>query len=273
MLNRVNNVIIIGGMKCGTTSMRALLHKSGVHFGPREEHYFNDRSKMEKYKHYSLYLEAKYGKCHADIIGDDTPSYSYLPQIPQLIKNDAPDSKLIFIVRDPVKRAISNYWHAVRRGAETREINSAFEENLAGNSPNIWLDYVERSRYSKQYRNFLKFFNEDDIFVTSLERMMHNFSSEKRNIEKFLDIRIECDTFPSENNRSFHARPYINKLLPSTINQSYIGKGAAIVVRHLFSYKTSIPRLNEDLSERLKDRFTDEYKFINDRLEKRHWYE
>lgn len=49
MPNQLNNVIIIGRMKCGTTSMRVLLRKSGIYFGPKEEHYFNDLTKMEKY--------------------------------------------------------------------------------------------------------------------------------------------------------------------------------------------------------------------------------
>ena len=38
-------IILIGGMKCGSTSLRELLRSSGVFFGKGEEHYFDSTSK------------------------------------------------------------------------------------------------------------------------------------------------------------------------------------------------------------------------------------
>ena len=69
----------------------------------------------------SLLPEAKPGS----LIGDDTPTYSYLKDVPARIHSMLSEVKLLWILREPLARSISNYWHAVAVGKEGRSIENA----------------------------------------------------------------------------------------------------------------------------------------------------
>jgi hypothetical protein len=53
---------------------------------------------------------------HPIITGEATPNYYYDPQTPARLRAMCPDAKLIFIMRDPISRAFSDYNHDVRHG-------------------------------------------------------------------------------------------------------------------------------------------------------------
>ena len=61
----------------------------------------------------------------------------------------SPDARLIYIVRDPIRRAWSAYWHAVRVGTEERSPSAA----LTGDSA-----YVRGSLYAFQIERYLQLF-------------------------------------------------------------------------------------------------------------------
>lgn len=252
-------IILIGGMKCGSTSLRELLRSSGVFFGKGEEHYFDSTSKINKFLNYSNYLNVKYSKYDISLFGDDTPSYSYIENVPKIIKNDVPDAKIIFILRDPLNRAISNYWHAVRRGVEFRDINLAFQECLDNKSPNIWLDYLLRSKYVVQYERYLEHFLASDIFITSLEGLIDNFSYEKGRLSDFLNIDIVGDYLPNVNSRPFHGNPAINSLFNEKWNYNIVSKGVSLGIRYLFRYRINIPELSPVLQSSVKYELREEY--------------
>lgn len=120
------NTFLIGAQKSGTTFLAALLEQSldVCVSNPKEPHYlthFHDRG------------PGYYAKCFdnpaARIRLDASTTYTVLrpraqfdvpdapgilDPVPQRIKDMVPDAKLIYIMRDPVKRAISAYRHHAR---------------------------------------------------------------------------------------------------------------------------------------------------------------
>ncbi len=60
------------------------------------------------------------------IIVDNTTSYARDPLAPKRIYNYNPKSKIVFLIRNPIDRAFSHYWHEKRK----LKINFKFEENL-----------------------------------------------------------------------------------------------------------------------------------------------
>ena len=57
-------------------------------------------------------LQAESHQC----CGEVTPYYLFHPEVPQRIKSQLPDVKLIVLLRDPVERALSQYFHSRRLG-------------------------------------------------------------------------------------------------------------------------------------------------------------
>jgi sulfotransferase family protein len=112
--------IVIGGQKCGTTWMYAMLrqHPAVLTSRIKEVHYF------DKLEHYSKGIDW-YRRQFPDAgggtaVGEFTPNYLSpswdFDDIPALVARDYPFLRLIVSLRDPVERAISAYYHHIRAG-------------------------------------------------------------------------------------------------------------------------------------------------------------
>ena len=103
---RLPDVIIIGAKKGGTRALIEFLklHPSFKAAGP-EIHFFDN--------HYDKGLE--WYKSQMPLVTpqqfavEKTPGYFHTPQVPSRIKAMNPDIKMLLIIRDPVKRLISDY--------------------------------------------------------------------------------------------------------------------------------------------------------------------
>jgi hypothetical protein len=71
---------------------------------------------------------------------DATPQRIFLPWAPRFYKKISPNAKIIICLRDPVKRAVSNWQMLWERGKETRDFATAIDEEL---TPEVgaWFDY------------------------------------------------------------------------------------------------------------------------------------
>lgn len=67
------------------------------------------------------------GEC---AVGEGRVFNLYLPYVPERIAASLPDAKLIAILRNPVDRAYSHWWHRVTRGYEQRSFAAAVGEEL-----------------------------------------------------------------------------------------------------------------------------------------------
>jgi hypothetical protein len=74
-----------------------------------------------------------------------------------------PDVRLVYLVRDPFERALSQYAHHHRDGAERRPVAEALLDPAS--------EYVDRSRYFQRVEPFLSWFDPDQLHVVVLERL------------------------------------------------------------------------------------------------------
>lgn len=135
------NFIIGGAIKGGTTSLNYYLKQHpDVFMSPfKEPRYFayepdNPDHLAGRGLHFPIRTLEEYAALFEGVttekaVGEASPHYLRSPQAPRLIQETIPDVRLIFSLRDPVKRAYSSYWHKVRIGIEERPVEDAFSEN------------------------------------------------------------------------------------------------------------------------------------------------
>src|SRR3954452_4665444 len=144
------NVFIIGAAKCGTTSLHHYLgqHPEISMSRAKEPSVFSQGRWVTKYESYDGLFD-----CDAPYRGDASTSYSRYP-----VEGDAaarihaavPDAKLIYLVRDPIERTVSDYVHHVAIGHEHRSLDEALKDFT---DPENY--YVTTSRYALQVERYL----------------------------------------------------------------------------------------------------------------------
>jgi hypothetical protein len=99
-------------------------------------------------------------------------NYLHKPECPERIHRHIPHAKLIVVLRDPVDRAVSAYYHQVKMGfAPLKSVNRGLLEI-------IYAGHTERYRrsaevigygfYHKQLRCYLEFFRIEQMLVSSV---------------------------------------------------------------------------------------------------------
>lgn len=188
--NRLPDFLIAGTMKSGTTTLAACLglHES-VYIPENEIHFFDSQDSFQKgTPWYSKKLLEKCTKAEPFLLGEKTPTYSYLPECAKRIHETIPGVKLIWIFRNPVNRTYSNYLHAVKTGADIRSFSFAVENEKKRIQENIFLGYAQRSRYFLQVERFLKYFDIRQMHFMLFEKFLKNPVNELNKVTDFLGI-------------------------------------------------------------------------------------
>jgi hypothetical protein len=175
-------------MKCGTTSLHYYL---GLHpeisMSTRKElDFFTEK----KYQKGISWYESHFRK-HTKIVGEASPNYTNsnkFPGVPERMYNIIPNAKLVYLVRDPIKRMISHYIHQYSEGYERRDINEALTSQ--GRNP-----YLDRSLYYKQISLFLEYFDQDNILVLSAEDLQKSTRKCLQKVFTFLEVDSQFDTW------------------------------------------------------------------------------
>jgi Sulfotransferase domain len=123
------------------------------------------------------------------INGESSPQYARYPRtggVPERIKSVLGRPKLIYAIRDPVERILSDYVQNVEsRGSAPerrpfKQILNTIEEEKH--------QYIECSSYFLQISQFLKVFPRESMHIVILERLQSNPASVLREVFKFLDV-------------------------------------------------------------------------------------
>jgi hypothetical protein len=192
--------VIIGAGKAGTTSLHHYLnqHPQIVMSWPKETNFFTREDYMDSLDWYE--------NCFADrpgMRGEASPAYSNFPRrkhVPQRIRALVPDVKLIYLVRDPIERAESHYFHKYFNRTESRPIEQAFAQIT---DP---LDdpYIRGSTYGLQLEQYLEVFERSQILIVDNRDLKHERDATMSSVFSFLGI--EPGLSPEHFKREIKAR-------------------------------------------------------------------
>jgi hypothetical protein len=174
---RKPNLFLIGAMKSGTTYLKKLLaaHPAIFMCRPEEPSYFVDPRQLRAlwpeawdcgfWRSEENYLRLFQAAPDVVLLGEASTSYTKRPLvsgIPERIRSFNPDARFIYLMRDPVERTISHYWHMVRFNAERRPILKAVRSEP---------QYLDVSYYAMQVRPYLDLFGPERVAVLTFEQL------------------------------------------------------------------------------------------------------
>src|SRR4029079_5991817 len=104
--------------------------------------------------------------------------------VPQRIAEFNPEARFVYIMRDPVERTISHYWHAVRYQMECRNMLTAIREN----------DHFRHvSHYAAQLVSYFEVFGKYPVFSLALEEIVAHPQSVIRRLLDWLGLDPSFD--------------------------------------------------------------------------------
>jgi hypothetical protein len=176
------NLLIIGAAKCGTTSLHEYLalHPEIEMSEQKELQLFNRADWRERLDWYSAQFPAG-----APVRGESSPTYAfypYLPSVPERAREMIPEAKFIYLVRDPIDRAIANYVEMYSLRLEHRPIDVALSDLDPANP------HLCSSRYATQLERYLACFDPDRVLVLDSGDLRHRRDATLAEVFRFLDV-------------------------------------------------------------------------------------
>lgn len=173
--------LVLGTQKGGTTSLHHLLGRHPEIYLPevKEVHYFSQHFHQPLSWYADHYAQAQGWQRRGDI----TPFYLFHLEVPERIKAILPKALLIALLRDPVERTLSQYFHACRNGYEELGLEAALEaeaSRLEG-AETVVSDpksqhysyqkhsYLSRSRYEQQLQRYQTCFKDKQLLLLRSE--------------------------------------------------------------------------------------------------------
>ena len=206
--------VIVGAQRCGTTSLfRALANHRAIMpnvINAKGIHYFDTsyHKSAEWYMaHFASQAERdKHAESvgHKAVVGEASPYYLYHPAGAERMAQTIPDAKLVVLLRNPVKRAISHHLHMVWEGHEpVKDINEALDleaERLEGieqrlvaersfvSRPHQHFSYMARGHYASQLERLFTHFKRENVLVMSAEKLISDSKSGLATIQSFIGL-------------------------------------------------------------------------------------
>jgi hypothetical protein len=190
-LRPLPNAVILGGMKCGTTSLNAWLreHPDVAFSSVKETHYFDkhyQRGLRWYQTHFPLWERWQGAHCTLEA----TPAYLYrADRVAARMHAQIPEARLVVMLRDPVKRAISHYRHLRRNGKEHRAPELALLSDFASNGRRE-NPYKSRGLYAKQIKEFLHFYNRSQLLILKSEEFFARPAATYEQVQRFLGLNL-----------------------------------------------------------------------------------
>jgi len=165
--------------------------------------------------------------------GEKSGRYLWHPDTPKRIHTYNPAMKLIFILRDPVDRAYSNYRFNCLNGIETLNFANALEAETARmakmSDDARWRDvqpfaYFDKGLYARQLERYCAVFPAENIYVMNNEALRRDPHNQILAVVRFLGLRAEryqrVDNAPEY--PSFHVRSLVLQKTIRGLNRGFL---------------------------------------------------
>lgn len=198
----MNHFFIVGAQRSSTTWLYKMLSqhpqvKMAEPVRPEPKYFLSKKFDNNKEKYITNYFNDINKEIKA--CGEKSTSYIEYELVAKRISAMFPEAKIIMMLRDPIKRAISNYQFSVNNGLETRTISEAILGKKPSPKLNSFIstdpfDYLSRGLYQNYINIYEKYFSRSNILLLSTENITNNVEVLQKTY-KFLGVNEQF--FPS----------------------------------------------------------------------------
>ncbi|HEX5281405.1 MAG TPA: hypothetical protein VFW28_15105 [Micropepsaceae bacterium] len=198
------NLFVVGAMKCGTTSVYNMLHRtSGVIMCRVKEpnHFCTDLYACPDFGAWGIppwicdegdYLSL-YREGEARWLGEASPNYLYSTVAATRIRDFNAEARIVILLRSPIERAWSEYLMQLRMGkvaiSFTEIVREDFKRVKAGTRM-IHSRYISGGMYAQQVERYLQQFPARQVFIEVVDRPHVGFHNLRTGLSSFLGVEV-----------------------------------------------------------------------------------
>ncbi len=203
---------IIGAQRSGTTYLYHLLDKHpnismAKPMRPEPKFFIHPPKETDIQNYLNTYHLIQETPIQA--FGEKSTSYYEKPEVADNIYRYFPDAKIIMMLRNPIERAISNYFFTLQHGLETRTLKEVFIQKLPSPTKPQHIsvspfDYLERGNYSQYLPAYIHKFGINNIKILLFENFTNNTQHLLSDVFNFLEINqyeVEIDGSKNESQK------------------------------------------------------------------------
>lgn len=252
--------VVIGSTKSGTTALHQYVSLHPQVFTPatKELRFF---STPERWQLGVPWYERQFAGSEGAVArGETSPQYTQAPLIdgvPARMASVVPHARLVYLVRDPVDRVLSQYRYRVNRGRESRPVEQAVLDPR----------YLNGSRYAYQLDRYLEHYDPAALLVLPSEALRRQPTDVLHRLFSFLgvDPGLAPAVPPVEVNKGDDKMP--SRPLPRPVRSALrrlVAVGLSPQTAHRASTRlvtaprTPAPVVSPDLRRRLEDALRDD---------------
>ena len=227
------NLFIVGCAKSGSSFLRDYLnlHPDISFSSIKEPNYFGENGEFSSEEYHGLIDDPS-----ATFFGDATVEYIQNESSLKNIKKYNESSKIIVVLRDPVTRAWSHYWHRVKNGEEIRSV-----EDLCKLEPDEFVKeyFVTYSQFGAGIRRIQRVFGENYqvTYQSDLKNKGQILESLDR-ITDYLGLRSFSDAVDSDVS-------FVRKNESAMYKNRMVSRAHYILQRNKGRIKKVVPFLND----------------------------
>ena len=199
---------------------------------------------------------------------DFSTYYAATEMTPQLMRGYDGDARLMMILRDPVERMLSHYYHYIKTGVAMPPIGYLKQPNTALSK------YLMRfADYKNIYNRFADQFGEDRICLIDFRDLSAQPEHVTQQVRQFLDLSdFEFNPSGAEKNAAGRARSVLLQRMLSGRHAQFLSQLAPFSNEHLLAFRRRIvawntvqtknPEVEVDIRATLYRQLAPQYEFL-----------
>jgi hypothetical protein len=257
--------IIIGAMKSATSSLHVQLasHPGIFMSDPKEPNFFSDNDQYQRGTEW--YLDLFRESDESDLCGESSTHYTKLPDHPETIprmKALLPNVRLIYVMRHPIDRLVSQYIHQWTQNVMRCDINDAVSR---------YPELINYGRYSYQLEPYFAAFGMDSVLPVFFAAVKKHSQRVLERVAKFIGysgrvtwkVELGSQNVSAERIRRFAGDRLIVSSAPMTfLRRTFVPQSVRDVVKAQLRMKRR-PVLSDANLARLEATFDEDFQTLS----------
>ena len=191
------NFIFAGAPKSGSSSLFEYIRQHpDICMSDVKEPFFFDFNYEKGLQYYGDFFKHHNGE---KIVGEATVWYMSWPSVSKRMYETIPNVKLMFVLRNPIDRAFSNYMMDLRGGHYTPAQTFGYVIRNESRAKGLARRIVSGGFYYQHLKHFEEYFRRDQFLIIPYQDLKQDLRAVERKVYKFLDVDHSFQATASQN--------------------------------------------------------------------------